>query len=322
MDNIDKRIIFALDRDCRLSYQAIADKIGLTANAAKKRITKLVESGVIDRFLITPSFAMINADLILAIVQTDGTEYQEDLIETIGSNPSVIQVSAVACGLGGLYTVFAAVGGSKALLDFGSQIRKLESVIDVDIHVVLFPKGKRVKLSKTQKTVLRYLVENTRATIVDVAKATGFTARRARRAIDDLQQGGGVEFRVLWNLGVGGLTEVFMKISWDEKNTTAGEIVQWLHQEFPDEFWSPFISAVAPVIFARLVVSEIETAESISRAIRRAPFVDSVTSLVLYSNNIFEWPGTTVLKRLLESSESYGLMEHLFLHHWFYQKAV
>ncbi|MFW9912553.1 MAG: Lrp/AsnC family transcriptional regulator, partial [Candidatus Thorarchaeota archaeon] len=146
MDNIDKRIIFALDQDCRLSYQAIADKIGLTANAAKKRVAKLVESGIIDQFLITPSFAMMKADLVLAIVQTDGTEYQEDLIEIIGSNPSVAQVSSVACGMGGLYAVFAAVSGSKALLEFGSQIRKLESVTDVDIHVLLYPKGKKVKL--------------------------------------------------------------------------------------------------------------------------------------------------------------------------------
>jgi DNA-binding Lrp family transcriptional regulator len=304
LDNIDKRIIFALDQDCRLSYQAIADKIGLTANAAKKRVAKLVESGIIDQFLITPSFAMMNADLVLAIVQTDGTEYQENLIETMGSNLSVVQVSSVACGMGGLYVVFAAVSGSKALLEFGSQIRKLESVTDVDIHVLLYPKGKKVKLSKTQKTVLRYLVENTRATIVDVAKATGMTARRARRAIDDLNEGEGVEFRVLWNLGIGGLTEVFVKIVWDEKGTTVEEIVQWLHENFPDEFWSPFISAVAPIIFARLVVSEIETAETISRTIRRAPFVDSVASLVLYSNNIFDWPGTVELKKLIDSPQS------------------
>jgi hypothetical protein len=130
------------------------------------------------------------------------------------------------------------------------------------------------------------------------------TARRARRAIDDLQEGGGVEFRVLWNLGIGGLTEVFMRIAWNEKKTTTEEVVQWIQQEFPGEFWSPFISAVAPVIFARFVVSEIETAESISRVIRKAPFVDSVSSLVLYSNNLFEWPGTIELKKLLGNPKS------------------
>jgi len=305
LDNIDKRIIFALDRNCRLSFQAIADQIGLTANATKKRITKLLETGLIDHFLVALSLEMINADLVLAIVQTNGTEYQEELIEEIGSDPSVVQVSSVACGMGGLYVVFAAVGGSEALLDFGSKIRKQESVIDVEVHVLLSSNGKKVKLSKAQKTVLSYLVEDARASIVDVAKATGMTARRARRAIDDLLQGGGVEFAVLWNLGKGGLTEVIMRIAWDEKGATADEITTWLHQEFPDEFWSPFISAVAPVVFARFVVSEIETAELISRAIRKAPFVDSVTSLVLYSNNIFDWPGTTELRRLLDSNESY-----------------
>ncbi|MFW9967748.1 MAG: Lrp/AsnC family transcriptional regulator [Candidatus Thorarchaeota archaeon] len=304
MDNIDKRIIFALDKNCRLSYQAIGDKIGLTANATKKRITKLLETGLIDHFLVSLSLAMIEADLVLAIVRTNGTEYQEELIEQIGSDPSVAQVSAVACGMGGLYVVFAAVSGSEALLDFGSRIRRLESVIEVDIHVLLFSKGKKVNLSKTQKTVLSHLVKDARASIVDVAKAARMTARRARRAIDDLIEGGGVEFAVLWNLGIGGLTEVIMRIAWDERNITAEEVVNWLHQEFPDEFWSPFISAVAPVVFARFVVSEIETAESISRVVRKAPFVNSVSSLVFYSNNIFDWPGTSELQKLLENTDS------------------
>ncbi|MHA2312525.1 MAG: winged helix-turn-helix transcriptional regulator [Candidatus Thorarchaeota archaeon] len=304
MDDIDKRIIFALDRDCRLSYQAIADKIGLTANATKKRIGKLVESGVIDRFMTTLSLAMIDADLVLAIVQTDGTEFQDDIIEKIGSNPSVVQVSAVASGIGGLYFVFAALGGSKALLDFGSNIRRIDSVKDLDIHVTLSQKGKKVNLSKTQKKVLRHLVEDPRASITDVAKATGMTARRARRAIDDIRNGGGVAFAVFWNLGKGGLTEVLMHISYDEKSMKSEQMVKWLEQQFPNEYWSSFISAVAPVVFARFVVSEIETAERISKAIRKAPFVESVTTLVLYSNNIFDWPGTTELKKLLENSES------------------
>jgi DNA-binding Lrp family transcriptional regulator len=303
LDNIDKRIIFALDQDCRLSYQAIADRIGLTANATKKRISKLVESGLIDRFMTSLSFAMIDADLVLAIVQTDGTEFQEELIEEIGGNPAVVQVSAVACGMGGLYCVFAGLGGSKSLLEFGSQIRKIESVSDVDIHVLLAQKGKKVKLSKMQIKVLRHLVEDPRASIVDVARATGITARRARRAIDDLRQEEGVLFAVLWNLGRGGLTEVFMKIGWDEKNMKAEQMVEWLRQQFPDAYWSSFISAVAPVVFARFVVSEIETAETISRLIRKAPFVESVSSLVFYSNNIFDWPGVTELKKLLESQE-------------------
>ncbi len=100
MDDIDKKIILELDSDCRMTYKAMADKLGMSATAAKKRITKLLERGVIDHFVTTLSFEMIDSDLLLAIIQTDGSEYQEEFIGDVGKNRAVLQVSSVACGKG------------------------------------------------------------------------------------------------------------------------------------------------------------------------------------------------------------------------------
>ncbi|MHA2323416.1 MAG: Lrp/AsnC family transcriptional regulator [Candidatus Thorarchaeota archaeon] len=88
-----------------MTYKTMADKLGLSATAVKKRITKLLERGVIDRFITTLNYEMIDSDLLLSIIQTDGSEFQEDFIDEMGKNPSVIQVSSVACGKGGLYSV-------------------------------------------------------------------------------------------------------------------------------------------------------------------------------------------------------------------------
>ncbi|MFW9845887.1 MAG: winged helix-turn-helix transcriptional regulator [Candidatus Thorarchaeota archaeon] len=299
MDNIDKRIILELDYDCRQSYQTIASKIGLTANATKKRITRLLESGLIDRFMTTLAFPMIDAELVLAVVHTDGTEYPEDLIELIGKNPSVMQVSTVACGRGGLYCVFGAAAGSEELLEFGSNLRSFESVLSVEVHVLLFSRGKKIELTRTQKKVLKFLVNNPRMAISEIAESSGMTARRVRKAIDELQEGEGVHFAVFWNLGKGGLTETFIRIEWDEKSSRSDEIVEWLRKEHPLEFWSPFVSATEPVVFARVIVDELEKAESIARAVRRVPFVKSVATLVFYSNKLFDWPGVVELRRML-----------------------
>lgn len=304
MDNIDKRILLELDSDCRQSYQTIADKIGLTANATKKRITRLLESGIIDRFMTTLTFSMLDADLVLAVVQTDGTEYPGDLVELFGVNPAVMQVSTVACGRGGLYCVFASIGSSKELLEFGSSLRNMDSVLSVELHVLLFSRGEKVQLTKAQKRVLMYLVEDPRMSIADIAKSSGMTARRVRRAIEDLQEGGGVEFAVFWNLGKGGLTEVLIRIEWDEKTSSSDELIDWLRREYPLEFWSPFASATEPVVFARFIVDELEKAESISRAVRRAAFVKSIATLVFYSNKLFDWPGVVELKNMLENPEA------------------
>lgn len=303
MDDIDKRIILELDSDCRMTYKTMADKLGLSATAIKKRITKLLETGVIDRYLATLSFEMINADALIAIIQTDGLEYQEDFIGEVGKNPAVLQVSSVACGKGGLYFVFAMTSGLTALSDFGSFVRTLESVTSAEIHVLIYPRGKKVTLTKTQIRVLSQLVDDPRMSIVEISELVGMTARRVRRTIVELQEGRGIRLAIFWNLGKGGLNEVLLRIEWNEKNTTYETVIDWLRKEYPLEFWTPFISATSPVIFARFVVEDLETIESIARAVRRAPFVKSLSPLVFYSNNLFDWPGVTELRRLLDGAK-------------------
>jgi DNA-binding Lrp family transcriptional regulator len=246
---------------------------------------------------------MIDSDLLLSIIQTDGSEFQEDFIDEMGKNPSVIQVSSVACGKGGLYSVFAVTSGLSALSDFGTFVRTLESVTNAEIHVLLYPRGKKINLTKTQLRVLKYLVDNPRMSIVDIAELGSMTARRVRRTIDELQEGNGIRFAVFWNLGKGGLNEVLLRIEWDEKNTTHESVIDWLRKEYPLEFWSPFTSASSPVVFARFVVEDLETIESIARAVKRNPFVKSLSTLVFYSNNIFNWPAVTELRRLFDNEK-------------------
>ena len=301
MDDIDKRIIFQLDSDCRMTYQKLADKLGITATAVKKRVMKLVDQGVIDRFMATLNFKMIDSDLLLALVQTDGSEFEEDFIEELGNQPLVVQVSPIVCGTGGFYAVFAVTSGLSGLSDFGTYIRTLDPVKNSDIHVLLYPGGKKVVLTKTQLRVLKYLVDNPRMSIVEIAEQSGMTARRIRRTIEELQDGEGVLFSVLWNLGIGGLTEVLLQIEWDEKTANHELVIDWLKKNYPLEYWSPFISAAFPVIFARFVVEKLETIELIAREVKRAPFVKSLSTLVFYSNYIFDWPGVTELRRLFEN---------------------
>jgi Lrp/AsnC family leucine-responsive transcriptional regulator len=301
MDDIDKRIIFELDSDCRMTYQKMADKLGITATAVKKRVMKLLERGVIDRFITILNFEMIDSDLLLSLVQTDGSEFEDDFINQLGEKPFVIQVSPIACGKGGLYAVFAVTSGLSGLSDFGTFIRTLDPVTNLDMHVLLYPRGKKVTLTKTQLRVLKYLVDNPRMSIVEIADLSGMTARRIRRTIEELQEGEGILFAVIWNLGIGGLTEVLLQIEWDEKNANHEFVVDWLRKQYPLEYWSSFVSAAFPVIFARFVVEKLETIESIAREVKRAPFVKSLSTLVFYSNYLFDWPGVTELKRLFES---------------------
>ncbi len=50
LDELDRRIVAALTADARTSYRAIGAEVGLSAPAVKRRVDRLVDAGVIERF--------------------------------------------------------------------------------------------------------------------------------------------------------------------------------------------------------------------------------------------------------------------------------
>ncbi len=52
LDNIDKKLLEELAEDGRLSYDDLAEKVGLSRVAVKDRIQNLKEKGVIEKFTV------------------------------------------------------------------------------------------------------------------------------------------------------------------------------------------------------------------------------------------------------------------------------
>lgn len=50
LDDLDRQIVAWLSRDARASFRAIGDGIGLSAPAVKRRVDRLLDEGVIERF--------------------------------------------------------------------------------------------------------------------------------------------------------------------------------------------------------------------------------------------------------------------------------
>lgn len=50
LDEIDRRIVASLTADARTSYRTIGDEVGLSAPAVKRRVDRLRDEGVIERF--------------------------------------------------------------------------------------------------------------------------------------------------------------------------------------------------------------------------------------------------------------------------------
>jgi DNA-binding Lrp family transcriptional regulator len=50
LDDLDRRIVACLSADARVSYRTIGAEVGLSAPAVKRRVDRLLDEGVIERF--------------------------------------------------------------------------------------------------------------------------------------------------------------------------------------------------------------------------------------------------------------------------------
>ncbi|MFW9926082.1 MAG: Lrp/AsnC family transcriptional regulator, partial [Candidatus Thorarchaeota archaeon] len=116
---VDRRILWELDADCRQTYEKLGQKLGLSANAIRKRIEKLIDDGIIIRFMIVPHNAVIDADFISIIVYTDGLEEQEELIQVMGNHPIVHHASPLVTIEGGAYHLFGQYSGIDMMSKLG-----------------------------------------------------------------------------------------------------------------------------------------------------------------------------------------------------------
>ncbi|MFW9889039.1 MAG: winged helix-turn-helix transcriptional regulator [Candidatus Thorarchaeota archaeon] len=282
MDSIDKRLLLALDEDCRLSYQTLAERVGLTATAVKKRMNRLVETGVIEGFSVVLRPAMLNSDYLIALVSTDGSENEEEFIELMGANLYVSQVAQVVTGVGRLYFLHCEYVGAEGLQNISGFIRNLDSVTNIELHPRLTQRGEPFEIKNMHLRVLKLLLKDARMQVGRISEESGLTTRRVSRAIREMQDSSAFWFVVRWNLSFGNNAQFYLKITYEEQEFKMDEIDEWLHTTFPDDYWFSFYSAMEPVIFAKFVTDHYRDADQISLATKDAPFSKSVDILLTY----------------------------------------
>jgi DNA-binding Lrp family transcriptional regulator len=302
LDRIDNAILRELTLvNCRTSYRALAKKTGVSPNTAKNRVRKLVEDGIIIRFVISMSHETAGTDQIFGFVFTSGTENSEEFVSQLGKNPMISSVSTSVRPEGGAYLIFGRCMGAQELAEIGATLRRFDEVQNVELHLNVHRlRGAKTDFSRSQLKVIGCLIQNARMKIEEIAKRTGMASKTVRRLLRELKQSEGLFFSCLLDLSAGGLVNAFLRIEWDDKKTSAADVVQFLQGECADNLWWTWISASEPVMFADLCFENILDLEHISRRVRAAPFVKSTASLVISADATFELVGESKLRELLD----------------------
>ncbi len=321
MDLIDKGIFYALDSNCRVSYEALARQFEISANAIKKRVTKLQTNGILKRFTVWLSLSMIDAEMMVAFINTDESQNDEVLINTIGNNPMIHRAAYLTNG--GM-VVFGEYNGATGLNEISRFLRNQDGVSEVEIHTLLTEKGGKVTFTPLQLKVLQQLRKDARMSIVNLAKNTGLTARTIRRILNQL--GGNnpttrafvirdnlrpeerastepVHFRSFWNFNAGGNISYGVRLTYNEEVVNPAELVAWLRNQYPVAHWYSYASASEPLLFSTFVVDNVGAFEKIYQSLKQGALVDSVKAFAFYPQRHFKGLREIRLEEMLTRTE-------------------
>ncbi|MFW9847895.1 MAG: AsnC family transcriptional regulator [Candidatus Thorarchaeota archaeon] len=299
MDSLDKEILTILDQNCRVSYRFIGDKVGISANAVRKRIEGLIEDEIIVKFYLMPRNVMVDANAFFAHVITDGTENMEEFFSSFEHIQEVAHLSKLSYGNRGAYFATGTYQTAHGILNVTNKIRSLPNVLDVQFHPSLNVPGNKITLTSLQKRVLMILKENPRAAISEIASSSGLTPRRVRRVVDELMESNAFHFTVRWNLASKDLIQIFVFIHL-KPEVEYEKFLEWWLEENQNETWAILPSATKPLIVIQLVVESLPKANLLLTTLNDSEFTTEIHDYVVYTTRKYPWLGEKLLEELLK----------------------
>jgi Lrp/AsnC family transcriptional regulator for asnA, asnC and gidA len=128
LDDTDRAIVEILQQDGRIPFTTIAQRIGLSEGAIRKRVQRLTESGYMQVVAVTDPLSLGDRRVALIGLRIDGRT--ETVAERIGALPQVEYLVATA----GRYDLMfeAIVEDEQALLELLSDLRERTDVVEVE----------------------------------------------------------------------------------------------------------------------------------------------------------------------------------------------
>ncbi len=285
MDELDKGILMDLVSNCRITYEELSRKHGVSANAIRKRVMRLEETGIVDSYAVTLSPAMTSTEHMFGFLRTNGSLDEIKLLTEIAKNRCIIAASSYTDGT---YALVGEYSNTNELMEIGTHLRSLKSVSDVEMHTVLQKEGGKMELTSLHLRVLKCLSIDARMSIVEITEKTGLTARRIRKLLQEIQDSGAI--RVTANVELGAASDIpfLIRMTYNQSKMTPDNLMDWLWDSYPLPLWQLFMSASEPVAIALFAVDTLTELDQIARHVRSHDFIDTVTVTISTHHKYFE----------------------------------
>jgi len=316
LDSQDWALIWALEKDPRVSYHTLAKSLGVSPNTVKNRIRKRREQRMLGGGYAVLSREMVGVEDIIAVITTDGTEKGAEFMKEIATYPSSCEIYRTGDRR---YELWAMVTGTSEALGLNKTLEKLKSVIHVEMRPIVFvfphmppdyfmnTRGKKVTFSYNQLHVLRWLCQNIRMPVSDLAKRTRLTARRVRKIISEIQWGGGVHLANGYDPFALGDMEYRLKIWFDSDQITGRDFAHVLAKQYPNEFWWSSVTTNEPILDVGLIINDANQVPPIIQEIKTTPNITALEDFVTYPRTVF--PRSPLSQGLRRAFEETDLLE-------------
>ena len=191
MDNLDMKILNRLLNNCRESSRQIGIELGISGGAVKKRIQKMEEKKVIEKFFIKVEPPVLGNGVLYFVVSGENID---EILE---------QISLV----GEPYFVAPCIGGitvcSIVIKDNPEDKIELANKLMKDVRVLSIfeaeSPGYDSDFTKTDFEILEELIKDPRQKIEKIASNTSMSAKTITRCIEKLQKNDGIQFTLVYD---------------------------------------------------------------------------------------------------------------------------
>ncbi len=240
LDELDIQILSILLDNCRESDRQIGKRIGISGNAVSSRIQKMIQGKVIEKFTLKIEPPVLGYNVLYIVVSGQDLNQILKQVKLIGEPFFVVPCV-------GDITVCSIVikENVKAKIDLAKKIMKDVRVLS--IFEAQNP-GIRSDLTKTDLEIINVLLENPRARIDEIAKATDFSTKTITRSLDKLQNDEAILFTLIYDPIKLEQFVPYAVLTWI--NGDLGKILKILKEEFSESFLQkPFIAKNQIVLF-------------------------------------------------------------------------
>jgi DNA-binding Lrp family transcriptional regulator len=190
LDKVDIDILRMLIRDSRSSYRQIALSIGLSTNAVKTRILRLVSSGVIRQFFTSVNVAAFGYSKLCYLFIRNSKNVEETLSRIKLLGQLVLEVE----GIGGISLIAIAINEANE-----EKIELLTEALKPALIQNIFvgqSSPLKLKLKKTDFRILKCLLADTRMEVSEIARRISVSSKTAGDRLTKLKDNRIVIFNV------------------------------------------------------------------------------------------------------------------------------